>query len=275
MPDHSLIIPLIAGIGVAMVAGPLGCFAVWRRMAYFGDSLAHSGLLGIALGMMFGINQHVGILLVCSVFSLLLVWLQQKRLLATDTLLGILAHAALAIGMVAMSFIEQGKEVNEGHQDHMDLHSFLFGDIMLVQGADIMWIIGGTLTILVVLLLSWRTLVVMALNEDLAKAEGINTFAMNLTLMFMMAVVVAVSINLVGILLITSMLIIPAAAARQIAKNPEAMAIGAAAIGILSVLIGIPGAQPLHIDVGPAIVVVETILFSLMLPVGALLKQKR
>ena len=273
MDDATLITALIAGIGVAIIAGPLGCFSVWRRMAYFGDSLAHSGLLGIAIGMITGVSQHLAIMMVCMVFALLLVWLQQKRLLATDTLLGILAHAALAIGMVAVGFIEHGKEINGGQHDHIDLHSFLFGDIMAVQAADIYWIVLGSLTILVLLLLSWRRLVLMALSEELAKAEGINTFKMNVLLMFMMAVVVSVSINVVGILLITSMLIIPAAAARQIAKNPETMAVIAAAMGVVAIIIGIFAAKPLEIDTGPAIVVVETLLFMAMMAIPAIMKK--
>lgn len=272
MIEPQVINALIAGVGVAIVAGPLGCFAVWRRMAYFGDSLAHSGLLGIAVGMIFGISQHLAIMLVCSLFALILVWLQQKRLLATDTLLGILAHAALAIGMVAVGFIGHEKEATQGEHNHMDLHSFLFGDIMTVQQQDIIWIMAAVGAILLVLLCSWRALILMALNEDLAKAEGTNTFMMNLLLMFMMAIVVSVSINVVGILLITSMLIIPAASARQLAKNPETMAIMAVVIGIVSIVVGVISSVPLAIDVGPVIVVIETILFILMLGMGALLK---
>jgi zinc transport system permease protein len=275
MLESTLLTALIAGFSLAIVAGPLGCFAVWRRMAFFGDSLAHSGLLGIALGLMFGISQHIAIMAVCSSFALLLVWLQQRKLLATDTLLGILAHAALAIGMVAVELIQHGKEVNHGHHDHIDIHSFLFGDIMTVQGQEVIWIIVGMVGVLTVLCISWRSLLLMALNEDLAKAEGVNTFLMNLLLMFMMAVVVAVSINLVGILLITSMLLIPAASARQITRNPEAMAIIAAFLGMIAIILGIISAGSLQLDVGPVIVVVETILFVMMLFAGALVRTVR
>ena len=124
MADDFVIRALIAGMGVALIAGPLGCFVVWRRMSYFGDSLAHSALLGIALGLLYGINVNLGTVIVCSVFALLLVWLQQRRVLATDTLLGILAHAALSIGMVAISFLDNPR---------FDLHSYLFGDILTVE----------------------------------------------------------------------------------------------------------------------------------------------
>lgn len=275
MADTTILTAIIAGIGVAMVAGPLGCFSVWRRMAYFGDSLAHSGLLGIAIGMVTGIGQHIAIMLVCMLFALLLVWLQQKRLLATDTLLGILAHAALAVGMVVVGFIEHGRDINSGHHDHMDLHSFLFGDILTVQLMDLGWILSGAVTIIAILFYSWRSLVLISVSEELAKAEGIPTFKMNVLLMFMMAIVVSVSINIVGILLITSMLIIPAAAARQIAKTPEMMAMMAGGIGTIAVIVGVLGAKSLAVDTGPAIVVLETLIFIGMMIVPVALQHNK
>ena len=93
---------LIGGIGIALVMGPLGCFVVWRRMAYFGDSLAHSALLGIALGLLTGMGVNVATVLVCGAFALLLVWLQGMRILATDTLLGILALACMPLGRIGI-----------------------------------------------------------------------------------------------------------------------------------------------------------------------------
>nr|WP_246157149.1 iron chelate uptake ABC transporter family permease subunit [Sneathiella litorea] len=255
MMDDFILRALAAGIGVALIAGPLGCFVVWRRMAYFGDSLAHSALLGIALGLLYGININLGTVIICSLFALLLVWLQQRRVLATDTLLGILAHAALSIGMVALSFLNNVS---------FDLYSYLFGDILTVRISDLYWIYGGGLFVIGLLVMNWSSLTLMTLHEDLARAEGVNTVWANILLMLLMTIVVAVSIRIVGILLITSMLIIPAATARQLVSSPENMAIWAAILGLIAVVAGISGSIEFDTPSGPSIVTAAAIMFALL-----------
>jgi len=264
MFDPFIVRALAAGIGVALIAGPLGCFVVWRRMAYFGDSLAHSALLGIALGMVTGINPTLGTILVSTGFALMLLWLQHTRILATDTLLGILAHAALSIGMVVLSFA--------GNQ-RFDLQSYLFGDILTVTAEDLYWVYGGGIVVLVLLFKNWLSLTLMTIHEDLARAEGVKTFWINLLLVVLMTIVVAVSIRIVGILLITSLLVIPAATARQWMKSPEGMAVMAAFFGLLAVISGIYGSAYLDTPTGPSIVTAATILFALLFPVAALFRR--
>ena len=246
MLDDFILRALAAGVGVALVAGALGCFVVWRRMAYFGDSLAHSALLGIALGLLYGIGVNPGTALVCSVFALTLVWLQRQGVLAMDTLLGIWAHAALAAGMIAVSFLDQ---------PGFDLHAYLFGDVLIVTTGDLYWIYGGGSIVLGLLIANWPALTLMSIHQDLARAEGVNAFAVHLLLVFMMVVVVAISIRIVGVLLITSMLIIPAAAARQLTRSPEAMAVAAAVIGAFAVVAGIFASMRFDTPSGPSIVV--------------------
>ncbi len=253
-----------AGVGVALIAGMIGCFVVWRRMAYFGDSLAHSALLGVALGLAVGFSTNLGTVLVCSLFALLLLFLQQQKVLATDTLLGILAHAALSIGMVTISFLKQ----------RVDLQSYLFGDILTVTSNELLWIYMGGAVVIVLMALNWSSLVLMTIHEDIAKAENVNTLFTQFLLMLLMTIVVAVSIRTVGILLITSMLIIPAAAARQLVRSPESMAIMASIIGINSVLIGILGSIEFDTPSGPSIVVAATSLFAVVFIISAI-TQKR
>ena len=264
MLDPFIVRALAAGIGVALIAGPLGCFVVWRRMAYFGDSLAHSALLGIALGMVTGINPTLGTILVSTGFAMMLLWLQHTRILATDTLLGILAHAALSIGMVVLSFA--------GNQ-RFDLQSYLFGDILTVTAEDLYWVYGGGIVVLVLLFKNWLSLTLMTIHEDLARAEGVKTFWVNLLLVVLMTIVVAVSIRIVGILLITSLLVIPAATARQWMKSPEGMAIMAAFFGLLAVISGIYGSAYLDTPTGPSIVTAATILFTVLFPVATLFRR--
>ncbi|MCB1755233.1 MAG: metal ABC transporter permease [Gammaproteobacteria bacterium] len=261
MLDDFILRALAAGIGIALVASSLGCFVVWRRMAYFGDSLAHSALLGIALGLMTGINLNLGILIVCALFAAALIWMQQKQVLATDTLLGILAHASLSIGMVVISFM--------GYPG-FDLHSYLFGDILTVQPQDLWWIFGGGVVVLVLLVFYWSSLTLMTISEDIARAEGVNTFIANLVLMSLMTIVVSISIRIVGILLVTSMLIIPAATARQWANSPEAMAIIASVFGVIAVIAGLLTSMFLDTPSGPSIVTAAALVFMLMFSLAML-----
>lgn len=251
MIEPFIIRAIIAGVGIAIIAGAIGCFVVWRKMAYFGDSLAHSALLGVALGLVMGISTNLGTIIICSLFAVVLIWLQQKKILATDTLLGILAHSALSVGMVTLSLLEKS----------VDLHSYLFGDILAVTSAEIYFILFGGSFVLIFLYFNWSSFVLMTIDEKLAKAEGINIVFYQLLIMLLMTVVVAVSFKIVGLLLITSLLIIPAAAARQLANSPEKMAIISSLLAVLSVAIGVYSSLYLDTPSGPSIVVASTIIF--------------
>ena len=250
----------LAGLGLSLQAGPLGCLVVWRRMAYFGDSLAHSALLGIALGLVYGWSTELGTMIVCTAFALLLLALQHRGQWTNDTLLGILAHAGLSLGMIVLSFLEAPQ---------IDIHSYLFGDILTVQWRDLVWIYGSALAVMVILKLKGTQLVLMAINEDLARAEGVKVFWLNALLMAMMALVVIVSLKIVGILLITSLLLIPSAAARQWACTPSAMAILASLTGMAAVIGGMLASLYYDLPTGPAIVITATLFFALSLLAGS------
>lgn len=251
MLEPFLIRAIIAGIGVAIIAGIIGCFVVWRKMAYFGDSLAHSALLGVALGLVFGISTNLGTIIICSIFTISLIWLQQKNVLATDTLLGILAHSALSVGMVVLSILERS----------IDLHSYLFGDILAVTIMEIYLVMIGGIFVLIILSINWQSFVLTTINEKLAKAEGVNILISQLLIMLLMTVVVAVSFRIVGLLLITSMLIIPAATARQLSNSPEKMAFFSAFLGVVAVILGIFSSLFFDTPSGPSIVVAAVLIF--------------
>ena len=245
---------IIAGIGVAIIAGAIGCFVVWRKMAYFGDSLAHSALLGVALGLVLGISTNLGTIIICSIFAIVLIWLQQKKILATDTLLGILAHSALSVGMVTLSLLERS----------VDLHSYLFGDILAVNSSEIYYILFGGFFVLIFLYFNWSSFVLMTIDEKLARAEGINVVINQLLIMLLMTIVVAVSFKIVGLLLITSLLIIPAASARQLTHSPELMAVVSSVLAVFSVILGILGSIYLDTPSGPSIVVMSALIFVIV-----------
>jgi len=252
LPDFVLR-ALFAALGVALVAAPLGCFVVWRRLSYFGATLAHSALLGIALGLLLGINVTLGIAASSITVALIFVLFQRQHLIASDTTLGILAHSGLALGLVALSFV-QGLRV--------DLMAYLFGDVLAVTATEILWIYAGGAAVLAVLLAIWRPLLAVTLHEDLARAEGVPVAAVHLGFTLSLAVTIALAMKVVGVLLIVSLLIIPAATARRFARTPEAMAVLAAGVGALSVAGGLAASLAWDTPAGPSIVTAATLLFA-------------
>lgn len=243
---------LLAGVGVSLATGPIGCFMVWRRLAYFGETIAHSALLGVTLGYIFEVDRVVGIVVVTILISLLLIALQKNRLLANDTLLAILSHAALSSGLVIISLIVGLR---------LDLMGFLFGDILAVSTQDLVWIYGSTAVSLLILAFIWRPLLAITVHEDLAVAEGVPAAGTRLIFMVLLALTIALSMKIVGILLITSLLIIPAATARSFVRSPEQMAVAAAGLGAVAVGIGLTASLYLDTPSGPSVVVAATGLF--------------
>ena len=260
MFDDFFVRALVAGVGLAITAGPLGCFVVWRRMAYFGDTMAHSALLGVALSLLLNVNLLVSVFVVAAVVSLLLIVLQRRGGLSADALLGILSHATLAIGLVLVSFM---------YWVRIDLISFLFGDILAVTEADIDIIWGGGILVLVALFNLWRPLLASTVSAEVAEAEGLQPEKTRLYFMLLMALVIAIAMKVVGIMLITSMLIIPAATARRFSSTPEVMAIVAAVLGVIAVCGGLFGSLHFNTPSGPSIVVAALCLFVVsLLPFG-------
>lgn len=251
MPDF-MIYALLGGLGVAAISGPLGCFVVWRRMAYFGDTLAHSALMGIALGLLLDINMNIAITAVCIFIAIALVILLKQRQLASDTLLGILAHSSLSIGLVAVSFIEEVR---------IDLTGYLFGDLLAISLTDLAWIYGGAVAVGLVLAILWKPLLMMTIHEELAKVEGLPVDWLRLVLMLLFSIVIAVAMKIVGVLLITAMLIIPAATARRVSNTPESMALNASLLGMLSVVLGLSLSYFSDTPAGPSVVVSAFALF--------------
>ena len=258
MLDDFLIRAALAGLGVALAAAPLGCFVVWRRMAYFGDATAHAAILGVALALGFSMSVFAGALVVALVMATAVSSLSGRGY-AMDTLLGVMAHSALAFGLVAVSFL-QGVRI--------DLMAYLFGDILAVSRMDLLVIWGGAVLVLALLAWRWQALLTATLGSDLAFAGGIDPKREQLVLTLALAVVVAVAIKVVGVLLIAAMLIIPAAAARPLARTPERMAAIAAFIGATSALGGLQASFAFDTPTGPTIVCVAALIFAVTSATG-------
>ncbi len=256
MFDDFFVRALLAGVGVALIAAPCGCFVVWRRMAYFGDTLAHTALLGVALSIALATGLMLTMFVLAIGVALLLLLLEQHTRIPSDALLGILAHSGLALSLLWFALMDPVR---------VDLMALLFGDILTVSTADIVTIYSAGAAVLALLAAFWRRLLVVTINAELAAAEGLNPRAISIVLILVLAAVVVVAIKIVGALLITALLIIPAAAARQFATSPTQMAVFAALIGIASVIGGLFGS--LHFDTppGPSIVVASLVFFILSL----------
>ena len=256
MLDDFFIRALIAGIGIALVTGPLGCFVVWRRLSYFGDTLSHSALLGVTMAYSLEFNIAVSIFLISSIIALILIQLQKKTNLPSDALLGLLAHSSLAVGLVVIGFLSFIR---------FDIMGLLFGDILAVNKQDLLTIwIGGAL-ILLVLKVIWKPLFASTVNYELAEAEGLNPDRAKAIFTILLAAIIAISIKLVGVLLITGMLIIPTAMSRNLSDNPKKMVLFSIIGGMMSVLIGLFSSLEFNTPSGPSIIAAALLLFVLSL----------
>ncbi len=267
MFDDFIVRAFAAGIGLALVTGPLGCFIVWRRLSYFGDTIAHSALLGVTIAYAMNFNLIIAVFVVSCLLAISLLFLQRRTSLPDDALLGLLAHSVLAIGLVLLGILSFIR---------IDLMGLLFGDILSVNFTDVLfvWIGGGVA--LTTLILIWRPLFAGTVNLELAKAEGLNPELATTIFTLLIASVIAISIKIVGILLITGLLIIPAAASRNLSSTPIQMAIISSIIGVCSVVIGLQTSMIWNTSTGPTILVITLGVFIItLLPLKKLLISKK
>lgn len=245
---------LIAGLGFSITAGCLGSFVVWRRMAYFGDTLAHAGLLGVALGFALHSTMPLfGVVAVCLAIALLLLLIEHRTKLSHDSILGILSHTALALGILVVAALPRFRS---------DLFGYLFGDILAVGWQDIAMIFGLGTVVMALVLYNWNKLVAMTVHEELAAVEGVSLPRQKMLFVISLALTIAIAMKILGVLLITAMLIIPPAAARPFAKTPEQMVFLAMGLGMLSVCSGLGASLWFDLPAGPAIVVAAATLFA-------------
>ena len=267
MFDDFIIRAFVAGIGLALITGPLGCFIIWRRLSYFGDTIAHSALLGVVIAHAMNFNLIIAVFAVSCFIALSLLFLQKRTNLPDDALLGLLAHSVLAIGLVLLGILSFIR---------IDLMGLLFGDILSVNITDVLFVwIGGSI-VLMVLILIWRPLFAATVNLELAKAEGLNADLANAIFTILIASVIAISIKIVGILLITGLLIIPAAASRNLSSTPIQMAIISSVIGLVSVVLGLQTSMIWNSPTGPTILAIALGVFILtLIPLKKLLISKK
>ncbi len=255
----------LGGVGVALLAGPMGCLLVWRRMAFFTDALGHSTLLGIGLGIVFHLSPRVSALLGMVLLIVPLFFLKRTTP-QTDALLGGMSHAYLAFGLLLIHLLP-GVNIN--------IHALLFGDILSTTLKDLAWIYGVGLLIFVGLGFFWSALVSMSVNEDMAKIEGIATAWVEGVFFVLVGLLVAIALQVVGVLLTAALLILPALCSTRIGKTPEQTAVLASSIGIACTLGGIALAFWWDVPVGPSIAATMAFIFCAILLIEFLAFKKQ
>ncbi len=250
-----------AGVGVAGLAGALGCFLVWRRMAFFGDTLSHAALLGVALGLFLNIAAPLAALGLCLGVASLFAWAERRAGLASDTLLAVIAHGSLAAGVIAVSLLSPRGG---------GLESLLFGELLAVGDTELLLISVVGLVVALVSARCWRDWLSIAVDEDLARIEGVAVERARLLQLLCIAALVGVAMNVVGVLLVTALLIVPPAAARALSRSPEQMAALGAVLGALAVLAGLGLSVAADTPAGPSVVAGACVLFALCHSAAAL-----
>ncbi|MDO4626544.1 MAG: zinc ABC transporter permease subunit ZnuB [Pasteurellaceae bacterium] len=246
----------LSGILLSLITAPLGAFVVWRKMAYFGDTLSHSALFGVALGIFFQINPYFAMLILTLILAVGIVWLENHTQFSVDTLLGIIAHSCLSLGVVTVGLLQNVR---------VDLMNYMFGDLLAVDYQDVIYISIGVVVVLATLIYFWKPMIATSVSPELAQVEGINTRKMKFILMLMVALTIALSIKFVGTLIITSLLVIPAATARRFANTPEKMAIISILLSMIAVSMGLALSAFYNTAAGPSVVISSALLFLLSL----------
>lgn len=247
-----LLFAFLAGMLLVSACAPLGSLVVWRRMAYFGDALAHGALFGVALGLALGWMPSLSVVLACLGLALLLTWLERDARLPVDALLGMLSTGGLAAGIVFYSLAgaPQG-----------DLFAYLFGDVLAVGLHDLVLMAAAAIVVLWWVKTHWAGLLLWVLNEDMAAVEGVNVRQLRLHTTLLLALVIALAIKMAGVLLVTAMLVIPPLVGRKLARTPLQMIVCAWMAGIIAVAFGLWLSLHMNIPAGPAMVLVALLEF--------------
>lgn len=261
MFEPFLLRAVAAAAGLAIVAAPLGCIVVWQRMAYFGETIAQASLIGVALGLAFDVNLNLSIFLVALAVALLIITASRQKSVPVDSILGLMHHGALAVGIIATALLA-GPSV--------DLVGYLFGDIYAVSSEDLIWVYGGGTLVLASVVWLWPSLLRLAVHEELAAAEGVGRGPVRIAFTLLLSITIAVAIKIIGILLVIAFLIVPVVAARPLAATPERMAVLAALIAVASAIAGIGLSSALDVPGGPAIVLVMALVAGLSLAASGL-----
>lgn len=247
---------LLAILLITPLFGLLGTMIVNNKMAFFSDALGHGAFTGIAIGALIGAVSPVVAAVVFSViFAVIITIIKNKSRASTDTIIGVFSSIAIALGLVLMSF---GGSFNK-------YSSYLIGDLLSISPAEIVVLAIAFIVVMVLWVIIFNRLLMVSINQSLARSRGVNTLLIEIVFTAMIAVIVTISIQWVGLLIINSLLVLPAAGARNISKNVRQYTVVAVVIAVFSGVCGLIASYYLNTATGATIVLVSGMIFFLTL----------
>ena len=247
---------LIAIILITPIFAILGTMIVNNKMAFFSDALGHSALTGIAIGMVLGVtNINVGMILFAIIFALLLNYVKNKATSGADTIISVFSSIAIALGLALLA---QSGNFNK-------YSSYLVGDILSITDTEILYVFIAAIFVYVFWYFTFNKLNVISINSTLAKSKGISVKKIDNIFVVLIAIIVMISIRWIGILLINSLLILPAASSRNIAKNMRFYHLFAILFSVFSGITGLIVSYYFNIPTGPMIVLISGAIYFITL----------
>ena len=241
--DHFMVRAVCSSLLLCALCGPMGCLVLWQRLGFLGDTLAHATLFGVCIAALSHLSPLLCVLVVTIVLALLLARFRDRAHMAMSTLLAIVAQSALALGVIGLSITPE----------RSNMTTFLFGDLLALSNKDILTLLVLVPVGLIVIKLLWIRLLKITLSEDIAASDGLNINFIRTAFMVTLALTVAIASQLVGILMVTSLMVLPAAAARVITKTPESMAVAATLIAMVGAIFGLYCSWMVNIPTTPMI----------------------
>jgi len=250
---------LLGGVMVGVITAVIGVFVVLRGMSFMGTGIAHASFGGVALGLLIGVDPVLAALAFCLAVAWGIGAVTRRGALKEDTAIGIFFAATMALGALLMG-LRQGYNV--------DLFAYLFGSVLAISTGDLYWILGvGALALLTVYLL-YKEFVFIAFDPEAARVAGLPEPALYYLLLTLVAVTVVVALKVVGIVLVSALLVTPAAAAYRLSETVAGMMAWAVALSVTSVVVGLLLAYGLNTASGATIVLTATAFFGLALWFG-------
>ena len=242
---------LIAIVLLSPLFAVLGTMIVNNKMAFFSDALGHSALTGIAIGMLFGISNNIAMIIFAIIFSILLNLVKHKTAYGADTIISVFSSIAIALGLAILAGVGNFNKYS----------SYLIGDILGISQDEIIYLAIAFVVILLVWIFLFNKIHTISINTSIAKSKGINVLLIDNIFVISIAIIVMLSIKWIGILLINSLLILPAASSKNIAKNMRQYHLFAIIISLVSGIAGILISYYINVPTGPAIVILSGVFY--------------
>ncbi len=251
MLETFLIKPFVAIILIATSSSLLGVFVLWKKLSYFGDALSHSILLGLVLGAVFNLNQVVSLVFFALFFSVIIAAISQNRYFSKDAIIMILSYFCVAAAII----------LNDVWLKNFYFISYIFGDVLTVESFDIKALAAIDIITVFYVIFAFKKILLINTSQDLAKIERIKTEVWNASFLILLALVIALSVRIVGVFLMTALLILPAAIARIFAVSPKQMMVFSLLIALLVSSSAFKFASLYDLTIGSTIVIIFSAIF--------------